>query len=48
MEEKPKRELTPFERFQWLARRIVAVPKAEIEKEKPKEQKGQALKKRSA
>jgi hypothetical protein len=39
MKENPKPEMTPFQRFQWLARRLVAVPKTEIEEEKPKEMK---------
>jgi hypothetical protein len=38
-------ELSPFERFREFARRIIAVPKAEIEKQEAKYQRGRRAKK---
>ncbi len=39
-----KPELSPFERFREFARRIIAVPKAEIEKQEAKYQRERAKK----
>lgn len=33
----PKKELTPFEKFQQLAKRVVSAPKPQPEQKKPRE-----------
>jgi hypothetical protein len=41
-------DLSPFERFREFARRIIAVPKAEIDKQEAKYQRQRALRKKVA
>ena len=47
MKDQPKPELTPFERFWDLARRIVAVPKAEIDEQEAEYQRQREKRKAS-
>jgi hypothetical protein len=41
-------DLSPFERFREFARRIIAVPKSEIDKQEAEYQRQRALRKRDA